>query len=141
MIDTAKYTAHQNPGKFEGETSAAEYFWELVMGGDGEAWSPDTDENGEGTWFDVFTVDADEAEAWPEEFKIGDTVIIWECSQGFVTLCAYGTREAEEWHVKSWLGTAPGLAPARQAGPCPWPAHRRHHARLLAAPLKVSQKD
>ena len=61
MIDTAKYTAHKKPGKFEGETSATEYFW--------------------------------------------------ECPQGFVTLCAYGTREAAEWHVKSWLGVVPGLAP------------------------------
>ena len=112
VIDTAKYTAHKNSGKFEGETSATEYFWELVMNGDGEAWAPDMDESGEGTWFDVFTVDADEAETWPEEFKVGDTVIIWECPQGFVTLCAYGTRKAAEWHVKSWLGTAPGLAPA-----------------------------
>ena len=122
MINTEKYTAHKNFGKFEGETSATEYFWELVMNGDGETWSPDMDENGNGTFadgisplaktFDLFTVDADEAETWPNEFKIGDTVIIWECPQGFVTLCAYGTRAAAEWHVSSWLGIAQGLAPA-----------------------------
>ena len=111
MIDTAKYTAHKKPGKFEGETSATEYFWELAMDGEAETWSPDMDENGEGTLFDLFTVNADEAETWPDEFNIGDTVIVWECPQGFVTLCAYGTREAAEWHVKSWLGVVPGLAP------------------------------
>jgi len=93
------------------------------MNGDGESWSPDTDEAGEGTLFDVFTVDAGEAETWPNEFQIGDTVIVWECPQGFVTMCAYGTRKAAEWHVNygtrkaaewhvnSWLGIAPELAP------------------------------
>jgi hypothetical protein len=116
MIDTAKYTAHKNPGKFEGETSATEYFWEMVMDGDGEVWSPDMNEDGEGTLFDVFTVDADEAKTWPNEFKIGDTVIVWECPQGFVTLCAYGTREAAERHVNSWLGIAQGLAPTSGLG-------------------------
>ena len=110
-IDTAKYTAHKNPGKFEGETSATEYFWELVMNGDGETWSPNMNDSIYSRRVDVFTVDADEAETWPNEFKIGDTVIIWECPQGFVTLCAYGTRDAAERHVKSWMGIVPELAP------------------------------
>ena len=111
MIDTEKYTAHKNFGKFEGETSATEYYWELVMNGDGESWLPDMDEDDYGTNFDLFTVDSEEADTWPDEFKIGDTVIIWECPQGFVTLCAYGTRAAAEWHINSWLGIAQGLAP------------------------------
>ena len=104
-------------GKFEGETGATEYFWNLVMNGEGDAWFPDMGEldpgndDGGGTLFDVFTVDADEANAWPDEFKIGDTVIIWECSQGFVTLCAYGTRNAAESHVTAWLSITPELAP------------------------------
>ena len=116
MINKAKYDAHNHPGKFEGETGATEYFWDLVKDGNGEVWSPDMNDDGEGTLFDVFTVDADEANAWPDEFKIGDTVIIWECPQGFVTLCAYGTRNAAEWHVNSWLGIAPELAPQPTKG-------------------------
>jgi|TARA_R110001599_G_C11895760_1_gene625688 hypothetical protein len=111
MVDLAKYTAHKTHGKFEGETSATEYFWELVMNGDGDVWSPDMTEDDDGTLFSAFSVDADEANAWPDEFKIGDTVIIWECPQGFVTMCAYRTREAAEEHVNSWLGIAPELAP------------------------------
>jgi len=43
-------------------------------------------------------------EAWPEEFRVGDTVIIWENPQGFVTLCAYETREAAERHARWHLG-------------------------------------
>ena len=111
MINEAKYDAHNHPGKFEGETGATEYFWDLVKEGNGEVWSPDMNDDGEGTLFDVFTVDADEANAWPDEFKIGDTVIIWECPQGFVTLCAYGTRAAAEKHVNAWVGITPELAP------------------------------
>ena len=31
----SKYTAHQHPGKFEGESAATEYFYEQMLNGDG----------------------------------------------------------------------------------------------------------
>ena len=40
----------------------------------------------------MFTIDADEAEAFPDEVKIGDTSVIWEDSQGFVNRCDFADR-------------------------------------------------
>ena len=78
-----------NYGKFEGETGLANWYWHCVMNGDGEDHAPVWD----GLTYTLFTVDYEESQAWPEEIKIGDTVVIWEDSQGFVNMVAHPTRE------------------------------------------------
>jgi hypothetical protein len=78
-------------GKFEGEAGLTNWYWHLVLDGDGEylgSFAPFGDE----VLFTLFTVDADEAAAFPKEVKAGDTVVIWEDSQGFVTMVAFATR-------------------------------------------------
>ena len=83
------------PGKFEGEGGATNYFWALIMDGDGESHYPIMSLNPA----TLFVVEPDEAAAFPKEFKIGDTVAIWEDSQGFVNMCAFGSRD----YALKWL--------------------------------------
>tara|TARA_R100000315_G_C5198726_1_gene116600 strand:- start:161 stop:457 length:297 start_codon:yes stop_codon:yes gene_type:complete len=81
-------TVENGFGKFEGESGLANWYWQCVMNGDGEDFGPVWD----GVAYTLFTVDADEADAFPNEVKCGDTVVIWEDSQGFVTMVAFATR-------------------------------------------------
>ncbi len=87
------------PGKFEGEGGATNYFWALIMDGGGESHYPYAPYNPDITLYSLFVVEPDEAAAFPKEFKIGDTVAIWEDSQGFVNMCAFGSRD----YALKWL--------------------------------------
>ena len=110
-IDTTKYTAHQSPGKFEGEIAATEYFYEQMLNGDGEtifaeipiADGPDDfiyDEDAPQA--EIFHVNADEAEAF--DLPIGSVFMIREDSQGFVYGSMHPTHEKAEAKFNSWLG-------------------------------------
>lgn len=79
MIDTTKYTRHQGPRKFEGESPATEYFYEQMLGGDGEEIYADNGEDGEeftGEEYSatIFHINAEESEAF--DLPIG------HCSSG-----------------------------------------------------------
>ena len=103
-INSAQFNAPTaRPGKFEGETGAAVYFWDQVMEGEGEDIYPWADVEDQ-TVYSLFTVDSGEADAWPSEFTIGDTVVIWECSHGFVNLCAFANRPAAESFINKHAG-------------------------------------
>ena len=81
-------------GKFEGESGLTNWLWHCIMNGDGEEYYPGTnawDEQYTGIIYSMFTIDADEAKAFPE-VKIGDTSVIWEDSQGFVNRCDFADR-------------------------------------------------
>ena len=108
MIDITKYTAHQHPGKFEGETAATEYFWEQMMNGDGEtlysgnfdlAADEDLESEYEAT---IFTVQGDEPEAFG--LNHGDIFMIREDSQGFVYGSVHASRAQAEAKFRNWLG-------------------------------------
>ena len=82
-------------GKFEGESGLTNWLWECIMNGDGEEHYPGTDAEDEeytGIIYTMFTIDSDEAEAFSDEVKIGDTSVIWEASQGFVNRCDFAER-------------------------------------------------
>jgi len=82
-------------GKFEGESGLTNWLWNCVMNGDGENHYPGInaeDEEFTGTIYSVFTIDADEAKAFSDEVKIGDTSVIWEDAQGFVSRCDFAER-------------------------------------------------
>ena len=81
-------TVENGFGKFEGETGLTNWYWQCVLNGDGEDFGPVWD----GIIYTLLTVDAEEAAAFPGDVKPGDTVVIWEDSQGFVTLVAFATR-------------------------------------------------
>ena len=79
-MELQDYAAITNDcGKFEGETGLANWYWNCVMNGDGE----DHPQVWDGLIYTLFTVDYEESQAFPEEVKIGDTVVIWEDSQGY----------------------------------------------------------
>tara|TARA_R110000787_G_scaffold270757_1_gene377782 strand:+ start:475 stop:795 length:321 start_codon:yes stop_codon:yes gene_type:complete len=94
MSDVQDFATIENSsGKFEGETGLANWYWQCVMDGDGEEHYPgEWDNEYTGVIYSVFTVGGDEADAFPDEVKLGDTVVIWEDPQGFVTLVAHPTR-------------------------------------------------
>ena len=75
-------------GKFEGETGLSNWYWQCVLDGGGEDFGPVWD----GIVYTLFTVDVAEAVAFPSEVKHGDTVVIWEDSQGFINMVAFATR-------------------------------------------------
>ena len=85
-------------GKFEGESGLTNWLWHCIMNGDGEEHYPGT--NGKDEWdnectgiiYTMFTIDADEADAFSDEVKSGDTSVIWEDSQGFVNRCDFADR-------------------------------------------------
>ncbi len=88
QITDIKNTLVHRPGKFEGEMDYTEYFYEQSLDG---TWSQETLETGEvAVW----------AEVTPEEgaafvdLEAGDTVVLLESEQGFVSLLAYKTEEA-----------------------------------------------
>lgn len=93
-IDVRKYTAHQHPGKFEGESPATEYFYEqMVTCGDGEdlmvAICNDGIDDYEGEIIGtIFETDIAEREA----LGVPEWVAVCEDSQGFVTLKTADSR-------------------------------------------------
>lgn len=105
-IDTSKYTAHQHPGKFEGESPATEYFYEqMVTCGDGEdLYAPvcnDGIDDYEGELIGtMFKTDIAEREA----FDVPEWVAVCEDSQGFVTLQTADSCEALERKLLRWAG-------------------------------------
>jgi hypothetical protein len=104
-IDSTKYTAHQHPGKFEGETAATEYFHEQMMEGNGETIFADcaeTDNLDDIPVADIFHITAEEAEAF--DLPIGSTFMIREDSQGFVYGSVHDSPEQAEAKFRSWLG-------------------------------------
>jgi hypothetical protein len=103
MIDPTKYTRHLNPGKFEGETAATEYFYELEMeGGDGEHLFTEQDSDDCTPVAELFHIDAEEAEAF--DLPIGHWFLLVEDSQGFVSGSSHESREAAEKAFRAWLG-------------------------------------
>jgi hypothetical protein len=95
-------------GKFEGCLTYVPYFYDLMLEGQGEDWSPewenheDEDEFYPTYMFSFFTVDAEDEERF--EVGIGRTVMIWEDSQGFAYGLDFATREEAEAHARNWLG-------------------------------------
>jgi hypothetical protein len=105
MIDPTKYTAHQHPGKFEGETAATEYYYELMLDGDGEgiyAPAASEDEDAYSNSATLFDINAEEAEAF--DLPIGHWFMLREGSQGFVMGSSHESREAAEKAFAAWLG-------------------------------------
>jgi hypothetical protein len=68
----------RTPGKFEGEPTYAEHFYNLMLDGV----SDDTIYDGE-TPVDVFKVSAEDIAQFPDLDGV-DYVILWESEQGFV---------------------------------------------------------
>jgi hypothetical protein len=102
-IDPSKYTAHQHPGKFEGESAATEYFHEQMLNGDGETIYVDYDnEFNDGPVADTFHINSEEAEAF--NLPIGATFMIRGDSQGFVYGSVHASREEAEKAFRNWLG-------------------------------------
>lgn len=107
-IDTSKYTAHQQPGKFEGEDAATEYFYDQMCNGDGETIWPatigDADDSGmnDEPSAELFRIDAEEAEAFG--LPIGHWFLLREDSQGFAIGSVHATREAAEQRFADWVG-------------------------------------
>jgi hypothetical protein len=106
-IDPFKYTAHQHPGKFEGESAATEYFYELMLDGDGETIYGDSGDDTadepyqETDCAELFRINADEAEAF--DLPIGHWFLLREDSQGFVYGTTHATREQAEQKFQSWV--------------------------------------
>ena len=116
MINPQDYTdgVQQSPGKFEGEPAATRYYWELVMNGEGEDCYPRTLASGEGIEYDMvdekpytfFTVDGDEDTAFSQhDIHCGDTVVLFEDDQGFVSLCGFKSRNAADSWMHKHAGT------------------------------------
>ena len=87
-------------GKFEGESGNANWFWDAVMNGDGEDFQPLGED---GIIYSLFVVDSAEADAF--KMTIGDAVIVFEDSQGFVSLLEFKTRPAAEHFIAKHSGT------------------------------------
>jgi hypothetical protein len=103
MIDPTKYTAHQHPGKFEGETAATEYYYELSLDSDGETIYGTVDYEDESAQIaELFHINAEEAEAF--DLPIGHWFLLVEDSQGFVTGSCHKSRQAAEKAFAAWLG-------------------------------------
>ena len=111
QIDASKYTAHQHPGKFEGETPETEYFYEQMMQGDGDdiysnfsidpSFEPEEDEQF-GYSATIFTVQTDESEAFG--LNHGDIFMIYEDSQGFVYGSVHASHKEAEAEFRAWIG-------------------------------------
>jgi hypothetical protein len=106
MIDVSKYTQHTQPGKFEGESAATEYFHEQMLNGDGEYYFPDETDDGmnDAPSCSVFQIDVEESEAF--DLTLGYWFLLWEDSQGFAYGKAFATREQAESHFRIWAGIA-----------------------------------
>jgi hypothetical protein len=108
MIDPTKYTAHELPGKFEGETAATEYFYEQSLKGDGETlFATHLDEEQDDYWetgnsAELFHIDAEESEAF--NLPIGHWFLLVEDSQGFVMGSCHESQEGAEKEFRAWLG-------------------------------------
>ena len=108
-INPDDFKGHDNgPGKFEGEANATKYYHQLMMNGDSESFYADIDVTEDAdidaTPFDLFTVDAEEADAFGKDagLSIGDTVVIYEDNNGFVNMWGFATRAAAEYYINKW---------------------------------------
>lgn len=101
MIDPTKYTAHQHPGKFEGESAATEYYYEQMLNNDGETIYGSVDYE-DAPSAELFHINAEEAEAF--DLPIGHWFLLVEDSQGFVMGSSYESRQAAEEKFRTWLG-------------------------------------
>jgi len=102
MIDVSKYTAHLHPGKFEGETPATEYYYELMLDGDGETYTPNGADDAEMPSAELFHVDAAEAEIF--DLPIGAWFLLWENGDGFVFGRVFNERWSAELFFNEWCG-------------------------------------
>ena len=105
----SKYTAHLHPGKFEGESAATEYYYELMLEGVGEDICGLRGESEDGNYDDpdtdfatIFRVNAEESEAF--DLPIGHIFMICEDSQGFGYGSVYASREEAEAKFRNSLG-------------------------------------
>ena len=101
MINPTHYTAHLHPGKFEGEQPETEYFYDLMLEGDGETLFPDIDGDICANSAEVFHINADEAEAF--NLPIGHYFLLREDSQGFVYGSIHASRTEAEAKFQSWI--------------------------------------
>jgi hypothetical protein len=109
-INASDYTAHLSRGKFEGETPATEYFYHVMLTGDGEtvyAYGGDDDQT-EDDYADteaasgaLFQVNAEESEAFG--LPTGHWFLLREDSQGFAIGTVHATREAAEQRLTEWF--------------------------------------
>jgi hypothetical protein len=86
-------------GQFEGQQWWAPYYWDCVMEGDGETLCGDQEEC---TTAELFTVDADESEAFG--IDCGATVMVRQDSQGFVLCTVHASHDEAEKIYRSWIG-------------------------------------
>jgi hypothetical protein len=105
VINPATYNRNQQPGKFEGESPATEYFWEQM--GDGETFyvekpGMENEDLENLPSAELFHINADESEAF--NLPIGFWFMLTEDSQGFVMGSTHETREQAEQKFKAWLG-------------------------------------
>ena len=103
MIDVAKYQEQcKGPGKFELEHQACPYFYAQWLDGDGEAWSPLPDYDGEDGYGEVtlFESSAEEIDALDCDNWVGFTVD----SQGFVIFKQAKDRDVLENHWTQYFG-------------------------------------
>jgi hypothetical protein len=100
-INASQYTAHQQPGKFEGESAATEYFYEQMLNGDGETVFPDIDGDICANSAELFHINADESEAF--NLPIGHWFLLREDSQGFAYGTTHATRAEAEQKFQSWI--------------------------------------
>ncbi len=96
-IDTSKYTAHNRPGKFEGEGPETEYFYECMLDGDGE----DLQSEESLVLAALFQISAEEATAFA--LFCGDWFLLREDENGFVYGSTHKTREAAEARFAGWV--------------------------------------
>jgi hypothetical protein len=106
MINPMDYTGLVNgPGKFEGEARATEYYYELIMIGDGDDISQITEDGTDYLYplMTQFEVDSEEADAFGVDagLKDGDLAVIIEDEQGFISMVAFGSQAAlDAWFTK-----------------------------------------
>jgi hypothetical protein len=102
-IDPNKYVRHLNPGKFEGEGPETEYYYELMLEGEGETVFGSVEyEDESAAEAALFHVNAEESEAF--DLSIGHWFLLVEDSQGFVIGSCHESREEAEKAFRNWLG-------------------------------------
>ena len=102
-------TTESNPGKFEGEPAYTQHYWNQALNGtsddDRYIYLEGNDSDDADLALSCFKVDAAEARAYPE-LEIGDWVIVWEDSQGFVMSRHFHTASAITHWITQYLGTS-----------------------------------
>lgn len=93
------------PGPFEGESGLANWYWQAILDGFGG----EEFEAQDGTLYSIFEVDHDEAEAFPQEVKVGDFALVWQSDAGFIHFVAFASRKPLDSFID---GIPPGLRSA-----------------------------